>query len=834
MSDGRKRLSGAAYRKEKLKKLKNEEEARLKSKKIFNYFRKPESGHGSNETVSDADEPGEMPNITLKEKDAEDTTNLIPQASLTSPVQDSQTYENKDSEGNDSMVYDPFLWPINESTREHVLKNDIIQDISKLDFSRSTRFIGGQNRSLTKALFETSLVNGQKVKRSYLMYSESSGNLFCIPCQLFGGVSKLAKGGFDDWKHGNAYLNSHENSPDHKSCVLVMRKRMTTAQRIDSQLLIQIHDEEKYWQNVLKRVVAVVKSLAAAGLPLRGHIERFGSSHNCGNFIMCAELISEFDPFLASHISKYGNPGQGHTSYLSSSTYEQFLKIMSCKVTEEIVKKIKAAKYFSLVIDSTPDIAHVDQLAIIIRYVDEKGIPVERFLCFLPNVGHKAEELFNAVINVLDTYGIDIQNCRGQSYDNASNMSGQYTGLQARIKEKIPTALYCPCSAHSLNLVGEHSTSSCKESRDFFMLLNNLYNFFSCSTKRWEVLTGCLSKKNLTLKTLSKTRWSARDDACKALNEDWQEVVEALTIISNDDREKAATRSEASSYLNQVQRLETAFLSIVWGNLLGRFNVTSKKLQSSEIDLSTVSILYGSLSEYIQVVRTEFETYENEALLKSKVSQYEDEKNRRKIRKIQSGESREGEVEFIGRENFKINTFNVIMDRLYTEIQKRKVVYDKLNSLFGFFVCDNKNSFDLKTLDEHSKILCTLYDKDLPSTEIFVNECKHFFGFLKDAQEYPKTIPKIYKVLHDNEVKDVYPYIDIALRLFLTIPASNCSAERSFSVLKRIKNYTRSTMTQERLKDVAILTIESEITKQLDFDDIINSFSTSRTRKKVF
>ncbi|KAB0790847.1 hypothetical protein PPYR_14870, partial [Photinus pyralis] len=47
-----------------------------------------------------------------------------------------------------------------------------------------------------------------------------------------------------------------------------------------------------------------------------------------------------------------------------------------------------------------------------------------------------------------------IQDCRGQTYDNASNMSGRYSGLQARLKEKCEFTSFVPCSAHSLNLAG--------------------------------------------------------------------------------------------------------------------------------------------------------------------------------------------------------------------------------------------------------------------------------------------------------------------------------------------------------------------------------------------
>lgn len=52
--------------------------------------------------------------------------------------------------------------------------------------------------------------------------------------------------------------------------------------------------------------------------------------------------------FLSQHISKYGNPGKGNTSYLSFYTYEHFISIMSEKVLETIIKEVKAATYFSI------------------------------------------------------------------------------------------------------------------------------------------------------------------------------------------------------------------------------------------------------------------------------------------------------------------------------------------------------------------------------------------------------------------------------------------------------------------------------------------------------
>lgn len=152
---------------------------------------------------------------------------------------------------------------------------------------------------------------------------------------------------------------------------------------------------------------------------------------------------------------------------------------------EKILNEVKEAQYFSISVDSTPDITHTDQLTFILRYVCTSGDPVERFLTFIPLEGHDASSLTDKILTMLDEFGLDLQNCRGQSYDNASNMAGRCTGVQTRIKQLNPLASFVPCSAHSLNLVGMCAVESCIDAASFFGFIQTLYIFFSASTHRW-------------------------------------------------------------------------------------------------------------------------------------------------------------------------------------------------------------------------------------------------------------------------------------------------------------------------------------------------------------
>ncbi|CAI6377678.1 unnamed protein product [Macrosiphum euphorbiae] len=122
-------------------------------------------------------------------------------------------------------------------------------------------------------------------------------------------------------------------------------------------------------------------------------------------------------------------------------------------------------------------------------------------------------------------------------------MSGKYTGLQARIKQVCPHAVYVPCSAHSLNLVGKCAANCCFLAEDFFNLIQNLYVFFSSSTYRWQILSKQL-QGNVTIKMLSGTRWSARHDACFSLSYNWKEIIKALEEFENNKLEKPQTRCE--------------------------------------------------------------------------------------------------------------------------------------------------------------------------------------------------------------------------------------------------------------------------------------------------
>ncbi|XP_074352353.1 uncharacterized protein LOC141691518 [Apium graveolens] len=134
-------------------------------------------------------------------------------------------------------------------------------------------------------------------------------------------------------------------------------------------------------------------------------------------------------------------------------------------------------------------------------------------------------------------------------------------------------------------------------------------------------------------------------------------------------------------------------------------------------------------------------------------------------------------------------------------------------------VCRKKRFINESTSDEpiqvaedffHVNYFYTLLRK--MEDESIKNACVALETYLKDGD--------------DSNIDGVKLFSEI----ILTIPVTVVTAERSFSKLKLIKNYLRSTMSQERLNGLAMLSVEKQMLAKLDIGDLIRDFAHSKLR----
>lgn len=182
----------------------------------------------------------------------------------------------------------------------------------------------------------------------------------------------------------------------------------------------------------------------------------------------------------------------------------------------------------------------------------------------------------------MESYDLNVKNCRGQGYDGASVMSGSKSGVQKRILLVVPKAPFVHCCAHNLNLVISDAAKSTREANNFFITVQAIFNFFSSSAPRWAILV--FSKEfaskiqNKVLKKICPTRWEARYVSVSALKLRYIDVIKSLVCI-NLLSNKCDERSDAQSLQKKMESFEFVLMLFVWEHILRPFHGVSKMLQ---------------------------------------------------------------------------------------------------------------------------------------------------------------------------------------------------------------------------------------------------------------
>ncbi|CAH1099417.1 unnamed protein product [Psylliodes chrysocephalus] len=147
-----------------------------------------------------------------------------------------------------------------------------------------------------------------------------------------------------------------------------------------------------------------------------------------------------------------------------------------------------------------------------------------------------------------------------------------------------------------------------------------------------------------------------------------------------------------------------------------------------------------------------------------------------------------------------------------------KILLKSSKHLNSLLTDDSRNEFDIDASD--------LYE-EIKTLKIYFESTSTSEG----SQQYPKFILEF---IFQSQLLSTFPNISIALKLLLTLPVSVASGEISFSKLKIIKNYLRSTMLQDRLNDLSIIAIENDIMDSLYLEELIKDFSAKKARKTIF
>ncbi|KAK9714019.1 hypothetical protein RND81_06G065900 [Saponaria officinalis] len=613
-----------------------------------------------------------------------------------------------------------------------------------------------------------------------------------------------------------------------------LRERVQNSQPIDKLVDKAIEKEKEHWKKVLGRIISVVKFLATHNLAFRGSNAKLYQSSN-GNFLGLIEMLAEFDPITQEHVNRINNDDI-HFHYRGHNIQNELILFISSAIKSEIIKNVKQAKYFAVILDCTPDNSHQEQMSLILRYVDVVSSFVcieECFLGFLDVNDTTGQGLFDVLLNELVSLELDVENVRGQSYDNGANMKDKYQGVQKKLLDKNPRAFFTPCGSHNLNLTLCDMANSCGRAKDFFGVIQRIYTIFANSTKRWNILKDNVS--GFTLKPLSSTRWESRVDSVKAIRFQIIEIREALLQVGETDND-SKIRSEAKSLaINELGDFEFLVALVIWYEILFRVNFVSKQLQSESMVLD-VAI------EDIEKLISFFENYRESGFLDAinTAKEIAIELNvdplfpkRREIRRKRHFDENQVDssevVSQTSEDSFRVNYFLYIVDHAINSLKRRFEQYQEFQNIFGFLFTSRKlQSLDDVTLKSRSTNLQMALKSgeqcDIDENDLYM-ELKLLRDILPDEELGSMDILKFLKR------KSYFPNTFIVYRILLTIPVTVASAERSFSKLKILKSYMRSTILQERLNGLALIAIEKDLLEKVDYRSLIDEFALRKARR---
>lgn len=418
----------------------------------------------------------------------------------------------------------------------------------------------------------------------------------------------------------------------------------------------------------------------------------------------------------------------------------------------------------------------------------------------------------------MEKQGIDLASCVGQGYNNASVMSGGHSGVQKRIKDNYPKAEFVPCSNHCLNLVGVHAAKVTSQSVTFFGTVEKVYSYFSQSTKRWAVLLTFIPHG---VKRVADTRWSSYNDAVSVVADHYLDICECLEQLSESDSDAGILLSAMSSYI---------FLCYLffWSPILVEINVVQKYLQRSSLTLDEA---VSKLKSFNLFLEENCETLVSKALNEAgKVASENDvhipRTRRRKRRCDEVGD----EVGLTFEEDVRRQLIECF-DRLKAEFSHRFKCHRDLQERFNFL---RRSAILSEAVTKINLNALEIYKEEI-NLEQIPDEVRRLKRFLQSFEtlscECDDTTLGLLSFVCLNNLEDSVPNLFVLLRICLTVCISNATCERSFSKLKLIKSHLRATMTQRRLNDLSLISVEGSVLKKVDLRKCIDVFARSKARR---
>ena len=696
------------------------------------------------------------------------------------------------------------------------------------------------------------------VSFAWLAYSANVDGAFCMYCVLFGAttgehnaskLSQLFTTPYTNWNNAIANFTRHQTkSPVHLLAVpkftsfrkiYINKKSVPVNVQMNEKDRTQIEENREKLRIILRAVLFCAKQNVA----LRAH--RDDSKHyqldgnNPGNFQELLHLICVTgNSLLENHLKN----APRNATYRSKTVQNELIQLSAQQLQKSIIKSVIDAKIYSIMADEASDISCKEQLSLVIRFVDTNSEIREEFLGFLHcGEGTSGEAISALILKELKRLGLDVMNCRAQAYDGAGNMSGKYNGCAARIMQVNKLAIYCHCQSHSLSLCVCYA---CKMPVVVNMMnkIRCVEEFFSNSPKRTDLLCSMIDlhitgSQKTKLKNCCRTRWVEKVDSFQIFSSLYPAILSSLSSVSENVGGHWNNDSVylASSLLSGITTFEFLItLEVVKGFTVYLRSLTIR-LQERRADISKTLKHVSTVKAVLEGERENIDQKQNNFY--SAVCNVAKEHNIsiEKPRTCVNQGYRENYPSENISEYYKRSLTIPFLESLLVQMEQRftpknLALYSGFNLLPSIMIrTPSWKSMLQPFLDVYQSTITDFADI---AGELDLWQ-KYWEGEFKTPsallEQQCASIAEVLKKCEVDDLKTTFPMIYECLRILGTVPVTTCECERSISVLRRLKSYLRSTMSQDRFTSLALLHIRREYEHNLDV--IINRFAARHPRR---
>ena len=647
--------------------------------------------------------------------------------------------------------------------------------------------------------------------------------------------------GFCNWKNATTLFQKHQQSACHHAAVEVVITLPATTKDV-GELLVQQHAKEKECnRKMLLKILASIRYLARQGLALRGD-----GDEDDGNFLQLLKLKGEDDPAMLEWLKRKVN------KYTSHEIQNDIIKVMAMHVLKNVATSLQQSPFLTLMMDVTTDISYNEQTTIVILYVSEHLEVHEEFLGLYHVPSIDAATLTAVAKDALVRMNLSMSKLRGQCYDGASTMRGARSGVAKRILDEEPRAVYTHCYGHSINLAASDAVKQTKVMRDALDMTHEITKLIKYSP-RWKAIFRDLKQGSEMsagshspgIRVLCPMRWTVRADSLASIvnNYDllqctWEEAIE----VARDTEMKARIIGVDS----QMKTFNFLFGTLLGELLLRHTDNLSQTLQKKAISAAEGQQVGRIVIDTLCSLRTEesYNLFWEKATTVAKsvdVGKPEVPRQRKVPKRYDDGlatatfhdspklfyrllyyEAIDNIVSGL-KNRFEQPWYKVYcnLEQLLTKACQGKDFEEEFQFICSFYTDDFQPELlraQLLTLGVvFERTYKEAHDAHLSTTEITIFDVRVYFQSLSIGQ------------------RDLLYQACRVLQLVLVMPATNATSERSFSALRSVKGYLRSTMSQQRLNNLMVLHVHKERTDSLNEVDIANELVVdSEHRLRMF